>query len=301
MTDTSPSYLKLSISELQKRASEAKKRLALCILCPWKCQVDRLQGDLGRCRVPANPVVSSYSAQFGEEPQLVGYFGSGTIFFTHCNLECFFCQNWEISHGGEGREIGTDTLAALMINLQERKCHNINLVTPTPHVAAILEALPLAVEKGLHIPLVYNSGGYESPETLKLLEGIVDIYMPDFKYWDPETAHRCSGPEDYPERAREALREMQRQVGDLKTDDKKIAYRGLLVRHLVLPDNLAGTEEVVHFLAREVSPRCSINIMGQYHPAYKAHLHPPLDRILKRAELREAKKIAARAGLQPVR
>jgi putative pyruvate formate lyase activating enzyme len=299
--DYTPSYLKLSLQELQERAAEAKKRLASCYICPWECHVNRLQGELGHCRSPANSVLSSYHAHFGEEPQLVGHFGSGTIFFTHCNLDCFFCQNWEISHEGEGREVGPETLAGLMLTLQEKKCHNINLVTPTPHVAAILEALPLAVEQGLKIPFVYNSGGYESLKTLKLLKGIIDIYMPDFKYWEPETARRCSGPPDYPERTREALKEMQKQVGDLKTDSRRIAYRGLLVRHLVLPGNLAGTREVVRFLAEEISPRCSVNIMDQYYPAYKAHLYPPLDRPLKSEEYREAKKIAARAGLQLVK
>jgi putative pyruvate formate lyase activating enzyme len=189
----------------------------------------------------------------------------------------------------------------MMLELQEKRCHNINLVTPTPHVAAILEALPLAVEQGLKIPLVYNSGGYESLKTLKLLEGIIDIYMPDFKYWESDIARRCSGPPDYPEHTRKALKEMHKQVGDLKTDSRGIAYRGLLVRHLVLPGNLAGTAEVVRFLAEEISPHCTVNIMGQYYPAYKAHLYPPLDRPLRSAEHHEAKKIAASAGLQLVK
>ena len=299
--DYKPSYLKFSPGELQERADKAKIRLASCDLCPWECHVNRLQDELGHCRSPANAVLYSGHAHFGEEPQLVGDFGSGTIFFTHCNLDCFFCQNWEISHGGEGRQVEANALAAMMLELQEKRCHNINLVTPTPHVAAILEALPLAVEQGLKIPLVYNSGGYESLKTLKLLEGIIDIYMPDFKYWESDIARRCSGPPDYPEHTRQALKEMHKQVGDLKTDSRGIAYRGLLVRHLVLPGNLAGTAEVVRFLAEEISPHCTVNIMGQYYPAYKAHLYPPLDRPLRSAEHHEAKKIAASAGLQLVK
>lgn len=296
-----PSYLNLSFQELKERAVEAKKRLASCCICPWECRINRLQGQLGHCRSPAEATVSSYNAHFGEEPPLVGSFGSGTIFFTHCNLDCFFCQNWEISQEGRGSEVKAKTLAEMMLKLQKKKCHNINLVTPTPHVAAILEALLLAVELGLKIPLVYNSSGYESLETLKLLEGIIDIYMPDFKYGDAQTACRCSGPPDYPERTKEALKEMYKQVGDLKTDSRGVAYRGLLVRHLVLPGNLAGTAEVVRFLAEEISPHCAVNIMGQYYPAYRAHLYPPLDRPLKGSEYREAKKIAADAGLRLIK
>lgn len=293
-----PSYRQLSSAELQRRADEARDRLASCDLCPWQCRVNRLQGEKGRCRVTVAPVISSYNAHFGEEPPLVGSGGSGTIFFTHCNLHCIFCQNWEISQAGAGRETKIEILAEIMLALQKKGCHNINLVTPTPHVAAFLAALPLAVEKGLHLPFVYNSGGYESLKTLKLLQGIVDIYMPDFKFWDTETAKYFCSPPDYPQRAREALLEMQKQVGDLKTDRRGIAYRGLLVRHLVLPADLAGTTEVVHFLAGKISPRCTINIMAQYYPAYQADNHPPLDRRLLPSEYREAKKSAVSAGLR---
>ena len=292
-----PSYRQLSPAELQRRAEEARKRLASCDLCPWQCKVNRLQGEEGHCRAPAAPLISSYNAHFGEEPQLVGTGGSGTIFFTHCNLHCVFCQNWEISQAGTGREIAIEKLAEIMLSLQERNCHNINLVTPTPHVAAILAALPLAVKEGLRIPLVYNSGGYEALKTLYLLQGIVDLYMPDFKL-GAETAKRYCGPPDYPRRARDALQEMQKQVGDLKTDHRGIAYRGLLVRHLVLPADLAGTKEVVHFLAGKISPRCAVNIMAQYYPAYQAEHHPPLDRRLLPSEYRQAKKIAVLAGLR---
>ena len=295
-----PSYLKLNIQDLKNRANEAKKLLASCNICPWNCYVDRLSGELGHCRSLETARVSSYNAHFGEEPELVGRYGSGTIFFSHCNLDCIFCQNWEISHGGEGGEVSPQTLADIMLALQDRGCHNINLVTPTPHVAAILEAVPRAVEQGLKIPFVYNSGGYDSIKTLQLLRGIIDIYMPDFKFWDEETSHYCSGTRDYPVRAREAIREMQKQVGDLKTDKDGIAYRGLLVRHLVLPNNMSGTEEVIHFLSEEISPHCKVNIMGQYYPAYEAHKHPHLNRPLSQKEYQEAKKTAARTGLRLV-
>ncbi|NMB35596.1 MAG: radical SAM protein [Firmicutes bacterium] len=293
-----PSYRRLSATELRGRSDEAQKHLASCDLCPRQCRVNRLQGEKGRCRVTATPVISSYNAHFGEERPLVGTGGSGTIFFTHCNLHCIFCQNWEISQAGAGREISIEALAEIMLDLQKNGCHNINLVTPTPHVAAILAALPLAVEKGLQLPLVYNCGGYETIETLKLLRGIVDIYMPDFKFWDAERAKLYCGPPDYPRRAREALLEMQRQVGDLKTDPRGIAYRGLLVRHLVLPADLAGTGEIVRFLAEKISPRCAVNIMAQYYPAYQADNHPPLDRRLLPSEYRQAKKSATLAGLR---
>lgn len=296
-----PSYLRLSMEELHHRADKAKGRLASCDLCPWNCHVNRLLGEPGHCRAPARAMISSYNAHFGEEPELVGFYGSGTIFFTHCNLDCIFCQNWEISHQGEGKEVSTENLVDLMLDLQKKKCHNINLVTPTPHVSAFLEALPIAVEKGLKIPFVYNSSGYESLETLKLLENIIDIYMPDFKYWDAQTARHCSGVHDYPQQARRALKEIQRQVGDLKTDNNGLAYRGLLVRHLVLPKKMAGTEKIVNFLAEEISPHCRINIMGQYYPAYQACRHPPLDRSLTVGEYREAKQAAVRAGLQLTR
>lgn len=297
-----PAYGKLSSKELEHKTGEAQKRLASCNLCPWECRVDRPSGERGRCRSPAEAVVASYSPHFGEEPELVGMRGSGTIFFAHCNLECIFCQNWDISQEGAGRAVSPEALADIMLQLQKRGCHNINLVTPTPHVAVILEALGSAVEKGLHLPLVYNCGGYESPETLRLLEGVVDIYMPDFKYWEEETARDCSGPPDYPRRAREALKEMQRQVGDLQTDERGIAYRGLLVRHLVLPQDLGGTSEVIRFLAEEISPRCASNIMRQYYPAYRvgdySSTYPALSRPLQRQEYEEARKAAAAAGLR---
>ena len=199
-------------------------------------------------------MVSSYAPHFGEEDPLVGSHGSGTIFFTHCNLYCIFCQNYEISHGGEGEEVSVEDLAAMMLVLQKRGCHNINFVTPSHQVYQILAALPAAIAGGLSVPLVYNTGGYDALETLRLLDGVVDIYMPDFKFWDPRVARDLCQAEDYPEIARQAVKEMHRQVGDLVVDEQGVARRGLLVRHLVLPDGLAGTREIMDFLAREISP-----------------------------------------------
>jgi putative pyruvate formate lyase activating enzyme len=259
--------------------------------------VDRHHGELGVCRTGDKPLVSSYGPHFGEEDPLVGRNGSGTIFFAQCNLFCIFCQNWEISHGGEGEEITARDLAAIMIHLQERGCHNINFVTPSHQVAQILEALPLAIKAGLNVPLVYNSGGYDAVDTLKLLDGVVDIYMPDFKFWDPEVAERLCAAKDYPERAREAFKEMHRQVGDLVLDDNGVAQRGLLVRHLVLPDNLAGTKEVMKFLAQELSPNTYVNVMAQYRPCGRAFEHPSLGRFPTREELTEAQEAARQAGL----
>jgi len=282
---------------LQPKVDAARDILNQCNLCPHNCLVDRHQGELGVCRTGDQPVVSSYGPHFGEEDPLVGRNGSGTIFFAQCNLFCIFCQNYEISHGGEGEEISARDLAAIMIHLQQRGCHNINFVTPSHQVAQILEVLPIAIEAGLNVPLVYNSGGYDAVETLKLLDGVVDIYMPDFKFWDPEVAGKLCAAQDYPERAREAFKEMHRQVGDLALDDLGIARRGLLVRHLVLPDNLAGTAEVMKFLAEELSPDTYVNVMAQYRPCGRAFEHPSLGRLPTQQEQLEAQEAARRAGL----
>jgi len=292
------SYLRLyRAGVLKERIEAARELLKECRVCPRQCGVDRSAGETGVCRTGARAWVSSYSAHFGEEDPLVGRNGSGTIFITHCNLMCLFCQNYDISHEGQGREVGPEILAALMIDLARAGCHNINFVTPTHVVPQILEALPLAVEAGLDLPLVYNSGGYDSVETLRLLDGVFDIYMPDFKFWDNDTAKKYCGVSDYRERAREAVLEMHRQVGDLTLDSRGIAERGLLVRHLIMPQGLAGTREVCRFLAREVSPDTYINIMGQYRPCGRAHEYPELSRPLSPAELREAKEAARQEGL----
>ena len=283
--------------ELGKRVEAAKSLLRSCRVCPRRCEVDRLSGDVGKCRTPREAMVSSYGAHFGEEAPLVGRYGSGTIFFTNCNLRCVFCQNYSISQLGEGRKVTTQELAGMMLSLQGKGCHNINLVSPTHVVPQILEALEEAAESGLKIPLVYNSGGYDSLETLALLDGIVDIYMPDMKYSDEETARELSGIEDYPLVNRAAVKEMHRQVGELQIDDDGVAQRGLLVRHLVLPHSLAGTREVVDFLANEVSPDTYVNIMAQYHPCHKAFQFPRLSRPTSAAEFQEAVTLARRAGL----
>lgn len=243
-------------------------------------------------------MVSSFHAHFGEERPLVGYYGSGTIFLTYCNLKCLFCQNYDISHLGEGREISREEFGSMMISLMRQGCHNLNFVTPTHQAAQIVSSLPSAIENGLDIPLVYNCGGYESVETIKLLDGIIDIYMPDFKYGNNESAKKLSAAPDYVEVAKEAVKEMHRQVGDLKIDKRGIAQRGLLIRHLVLPNGLAGTREVMRFIAMEISKNTYVNIMDQYRPCYKAFEHPPMDRRITGEEFEEAVRIAREEGLE---
>jgi putative pyruvate formate lyase activating enzyme len=260
--------------------------------------VDRTAGEIGFCRTGSTAIVSSWGPHHGEERPLVARFGSGTIFFTNCNLGCIFCQNWTISHGKEGREMTHDRLASVMLELKAGGCHNINLVTPTHQVPAILRSLSTAAAKGLDLPLVYNCGGYESIDTLRLLDGIMDIYMPDIKYMDADTALKYSGAKDYPEVVRAALREMHRQVGDLAVAGNGAATRGLLVRHLVLPGGLAGTDQVMHFLAEEISTETYVNIMDQYHPCFHADENPPLGRRITREEYRAAVDAARRAGLK---
>ena len=293
-----PSYIKLyETGELHKRIELLNKILEDCCLCPRNCRVNRFKGEKGVCRVGALPMVSSFHAHFGEERPLVGYYGSGTIFLTYCNLKCLFCQNYDISHLGEGREISREELGSMMISLMRQGCHNINFVTPTHQAAQIVSSLPSAIEKGLEIPLVYNCGGYESVETIKLLDGIFDIYMPDFKYGNNESAKKLSAAPDYVEIAKEAIKEMHRQVGDLKIDKRGIVQRGLLIRHLVLPSSLAGTREVMRFVAKEISRNTYVNIMGQYRPCYKAFEHPPMNRRITSEEFEEAVRIAREEGL----
>ena len=296
-----PAYRRLGREELARRAEEALERLKECNVCPHRCGVDRTAGEKGFCKAGARALVSSYGPHFGEEAPLVGLHGSGTIFFGFCNMRCLYCQNYQLSWGGEGDPVTAEELARMMLWLQKIGCHNINFVTPTHFVPQILEALVLAAERGLELPLVYNCGGYEALETLALLEGVVDIYMPDFKYADAETARRYSGVRDYPAVAKAAIKEMQRQVGDLTFNEHGIALRGLLVRHLVLPGGLAGTEQVMEFLAREVSPDCFVNVMAQYHPCLHAWEHPPLDRRPTPAEYRAAVDAARDRGLRVYR
>lgn len=288
------------LKELSERLEMALEILSNCELCPRKCHVNRLKSDKGFCKTGRNAVVSSYGPHFGEEKVLVGRFGSGTIFFTHCNMACVFCQNYDISQLGKGNEVSAQELADIMLELQRTGCHNINLVSPTHCVAQILEALLIAFEEGLKIPIVYNTGGYDSVDTLKLLDGIVDIYMPDIKYGDDETGNRYSQVPDYFTVAKKAVKEMHRQVGDLKTDDSGIAVKGLLVRHLVLPGDLAGTEKVMEFLATEISTETFVNIMDQYRPLYKAGQYPELSRSINRAEFQRTVEIAQRYGIRRI-
>ena len=268
-----------------------------CCLCPRHCGVNRLAGEGGKCHITSQVVISSYGPHFGEEAPLVGRHGSGTIFFTYCNLRCAFCQNYTISQLGEGRAVDSEELAEMMLSLQAKGCHNINLVSPTHVVPYIVDAVELAVSKGLYLPLVYNSGGYDSVETLGLLDGIIDIYMPDMKYSDEKTAEQLSGIKDYPKVNKAAIKEMHRQVGDLQMDKQGVAHRGLLVRHLVLPNRIAGTQEVVRFLAQKVSTNTYLNIMAQYRPAYKAFDISQLARPVNRQEFYEAIDLAHQQGL----
>ena len=291
-------YLELYRSDrLKERIETAVSLLERCSVCPRSCGVNRLTGDVGKCRTPREAIVSSYGPHFGEEAPLVGGHGSGTIFFTNCNLRCQFCQNYSISQLGEGEKVNKEELADIMLSLQAKGCHNINLVSPSHVVPQILEALEVAVESGLYLPLVYNSGGYDSVETLRILDGIVDIYMPDMKYDSEETAKELSGIESYPSRNKAAIKEMHRQVGDLEINEEGVAQRGLLVRHLVLPCGLAGTKGVVNFLSREISPNTYVNIMAQYHPCYRAFQIPGLARRISTAEFQEALSLAQEAGL----
>ena len=293
-----PSYLELFASgELAERVRLAHERLAGCSLCPRACGANRLAGERGSCHSGENAVVCSFHAHHGEETPLSGERGSGAIFFTWCSLRCQFCQNYEISQLGEGQEVDSEDLAVMMLSLQRAGCHNVNLVTPSHVVPQILSALEIAATHGLHLPLVYNSSGYDSVETLKLLDGIVDIYMPDMKYGDAEVGLRLSGIRDYPAINQAAVREMHRQVGDLAVDERGIAARGLLVRHLVLPNGLAGTAEVVRMLAEDVSRSTYINVMDQYRPCYQAQAHPEINRPITRQEYEEAVDMALAHGL----
>ena len=294
-----PTYLELHRSgELKRRIERAYAMLSQCRLCPRECGVDRLRGERGFCRAGAEPIVASWNVHPWEEPPISGTRGSGTIFFSGCTGRCLFCQNYPISQLGVGNTVSVQQLAEMMLELQDRGCHNINLVTPTHFVPQILAALELAIEGGLRLPLVYNTSGYERVETLQLLDGVVDIYLPDAKYADDETARRLSGFVRYVEANRAALREMFRQVGDeLVLDGEGIARRGLIVRHLVLPEGLAGTPEVLRWIAENLSPRVHVSLMDQYFPAHKAVGHPVLGRKITAEEYAEALRAFEEAGL----
>lgn len=293
-----PAYVRaFKLGKLRESIETARDILADCTVCPRECRVNRTENELGFCETGARAIVSSANPHFGEESPLVGTGGSGTIFFTSCNLKCAFCQNYEISHMMEGREVSADTLAKLMLELQRMGCHNINLVTPSHVVPQILEAVESAAEKGLKVPLVYNSGGYDSVETLRLLDGVVDIYMPDLKFMDPQMCESLMDARNYPEIVKNAIREMFRQVGDLEINEHGIAVRGLLVRHLVMPQDMASTRKAMRFLATEISTDTYVNIMNQFRPCGKAHNHPGLDRAVTREEYVHALEAAKEEGI----
>lgn len=293
-----PAYLEnLSGDDLRLRAIQAVEHLEACDVCPRTCRKNRLAGSLGICRIGALTQVSSYGPHMGEEDPLRGRRGSGTIFFTGCSLRCQYCQNYDISQLQEGCEVEPQELTAIMLELQALGCHNINLVTPTHVVPQILTAVYLAAQAGLRLPLVYNTGGYDSLEMLHLLDGVIDIYMPDMKYASDQIGRYYSKVPHYPEINQAAVWEMHRQVGDLQIDERGLAQRGLLVRHLVLPHGLAGTDQVVHFLADEISRDTYLNLMDQYHPSFNARQYPKLNRPLAGGEYEQAVELALAAGL----
>jgi putative pyruvate formate lyase activating enzyme len=296
-----PVYLRNNVRDgLARRVERALELLQSCTACPRNCKVNRLEDKFAVCKTGRHAVVSSHFPHHGEEDCLRGWKGSGTIFFTGCNLRCVFCQNFDISWQVRGRPAPPRELAAMMLELQAQGCHNINLVTPEHVAPQIVQALPLAIAEGLRLPLVYNTSAYDSMESLALLDGLVDIYMPDFKYWDAEMARKYSRAPDYPEVARRAIKEMPRQVGNLIIEDNGLARRGLLIRHLVMPEDVAGTRAVMQWIADELSPETYVNIMAQYHPAGKVSRsdHAEINRRVTPAEYERALDAAWRAGLK---
>ena len=293
-----PSYLTLfEKGELRQRVRLLKEFLQECHLCPRQCRVNRLNGEVGYCQAGSGLMVSSAFPHFGEERPLVGYHGSGTIFLTHCNLRCIFCQNYDISHLGRGELITPAGMAQAMVRLQKMGCHNINFVTPTHYAPQIVESLLEAIPMGLQLPIVYNCSGYESIEVIQLLNGVIDIYMPDAKYMEEDYSKRFSNAPDYPDVLRKVLKEMHRQVGDLTIDSKGIAERGLLIRHLVMPGGVASSEAALKFIAQEISVHSYVNIMDQYRPEYQSHDYPEISRRITRKEYVEAIQLAKRFRL----
>lgn len=306
ITDFEPVYLRFHRSGgFPERVESAISELEDCCACPRNCHVNRLEDKAKVCHTGRHAVVSSAFAHFGEEDCLRGWNGSGTIFFGHCNLRCVFCQNWEISQQRQGKEYSADQIAGLMLALQDKGCHNINFVTPEHVVPQVVEAVAAAVPKGLRLPIVYNTSAYDSIESLRLLDGLVDIYMPDFKFWTRESARRLAKAKDYPERAREAILEMQRQVGTLRFGRDGLARRGLLVRHLVMPGQEDETRAILEWIAREVSKDTYVNIMAQYRPEYQVgstsrsghRRYVEIERRPTGGELKAARSAASAAGL----
>ncbi len=300
-TQFEPAYLRLYESgELKGRVEQALESLRCCKICPRNCRVDRLADKFAVCKTGRYAVVGSYFPHFGEEDCLRGWKGSGTIFFSGCNLRCVFCQNFDISWQLRGTPTPPRKLAEMMLELQACGCHNINFVTPEHEVPKIIEALPFAIEGGLRLPLVYNTSAYDTMESLELLDGVVDIYMPDFKYWDSEMARKYSKAPDYPDVARRTIKEMHRQVGALVLDENGLALRGLILRHLVMPHQIAGTREIMRWIARELSPDTYVNVMAQYYAAGKVSTqeYPEINRRLEPSEYEQALDEAWRAGLK---
>jgi putative pyruvate formate lyase activating enzyme len=302
--DFTPAYLQLYEKDkliFDERAEEALRALVSCEVCPRDCHINRLEDKHGVCRTGRYAYVGSAFPHFGEEDCLRGRRGSGTIFFSFCNLKCVFCQNFDFSWRGHGQTVTFRELAQIMLSLQKQGCHNINFVTPEHVVPQIMEAIPLAIEAGLRLPIVYNTSAYDSMHSLRLMEDIVDIYMPDFKFWDPKLSRLYMAAENYPDAARAAIKEMHRQVGPLTFDEEGIALCGVLLRHLVMPNRVAGTREIFRFIAREVSKDTFVNIMGQYHPAGKVlekpDRYPAINRAVSSGEYFEAVKTARQEGL----
>jgi putative pyruvate formate lyase activating enzyme len=278
----------MKVTDIKDRIEKGHALLEKCVVCPRECKVNRLKGEKGFCGMGKNPKVASYNVHHGEEPPISGTKGSGTIFFSGCNLRCMYCQNFPISQIRHGKEITTKELAEMMFYLQAKGCHNVNLVTPSHFIPQILEGLFFAWEKGLNLPLVYNTSGYDSIKSLKLLEGIIDIYLPDMRYSDDSKAKELSSVENYVEVNRKAIKEMFRQVGNLLTDEAGIAQKGLIIRHLILPHNLAGSEQTFQFIKREISYKAYVSLMGQYFPSYKACRHVSINRKIMPEEYESA-------------
>ncbi|WP_293443188.1 radical SAM protein [Persephonella sp.] len=298
--DTAPSYIRLyEEGKLGEKVEKAYSFLEECSVCPHNCDINRLKDEKGFCKTGLNVKVASFFPHLGEEFPIRGYSGSGTIFISYCNMRCVYCQNYELSHLGEGKEYTPEEIAGIMLYLQEEGCHNINWVSPSHVVPQLIKALQIAVKKGLKIPIVYNTSSYDSPEIIKLLDGIIDIYLPDLKYLNDQHGKKYSKVKNYPDTAKEVIKLMHKQVGDLKTDERGIAYRGVLVRHLVLPNDISTTKKVLDFL-KSVSPNMHVNIMAQYYPYYKAFEYPELSRRITELEYKEAVRYALQTGLKVV-
>lgn len=294
-----PVYLKsFADSGLNKKIEQVYEFLESCVICPRKCRVNRIKNEKGFCRVGLNPVVCSYMPHHGEEPPISGTKGSGAIFFSFCNLKCAYCQNYQFSQEGEGEEVTLEKLGNLMLYLQGMGCHNINLVTPTHVMPQILKALHIAIKKGLKIPLVYNTSGYELPEIIKMLDGIVDIYLVDMRYADDKNSLKYSQAPDYPDFNKESVKEMHRQVGDGEFDENGIIKRGMVIRQLVLPNRICGTEKIMQFISRELSQKVYISLMSQYQPYYQAHKYPEISRRISKKEYEEAVSYLSKYGLE---